>query len=94
MRFLFIAIVGVFAATAAQAQQSGQTCTVSDFILSSSTPGEAVTKIRGKCQVGDTVFIELANPFVIASICDLTKSTVTTPRHVYCMIAPPKPQRQ
>lgn len=96
MRLWIFAAIGALVSLGAEAQQaspSGPTCGVSDFILTASSPADAVTKIRGKCQPGDTVFIELANVFVIASICDLAKSTITTQRHVYCAVSQPKGNR-
>jgi len=61
--------------------------------LGSGSAGNRLVEIRQKCRPGDTIFLPIANPSVIAKVCDFSRAIVATGYDVVCVLTAPRPER-
>lgn len=54
--------------------------------LGSASTTNRLVELSQKCRPGDTIFLPIANPSVIAKICDFSRAMVSTGYDVVCVL--------
>ena len=61
--------------------------------LGSVSTTNRLVELSQKCRPGDTIYLPIANPSVIAKVCDFSRAIVSTGYDVVCVLTAPRAER-